>query len=170
MAPSLPPRVAELIRTLALVPHPEGGHFAEVFRSSGAVRPAGRDVSRAALTSIYFLLAAGEHSRWHRVAADEAWHFYEGDPLELFWVDDRSGACVRRRLGAVAAGGAAGDTRPVEVVPAGAWQAARPTGAYALVGCTVGPGFDFRDFTLLADVPSEAERLGRRFPELAGLI
>jgi len=162
---SPPARVAELIRTLALAPHPEGGHFGEVFRSSHTVRPAGRDVSRGALTSIYFLLAAGEHSRWHRVAADEAWHFYEGDPLELFWVDATSGTRERRLLGPV--GASAG---PVAVVPAGCWQAARPAGAYALAGCTVGPGFDYADFVLLADLPAEAAALRRRFPDLAGLI
>src|SRR3970040_204526 len=76
-------RAAELIRTLALRPHPEGGHYGEVFRSSRRVRALDRDVDRAALTTIYFLLTAGEHSRWHRVRADEAWHWCEGDPLEL---------------------------------------------------------------------------------------
>ena len=114
------PRAAELIRVLGLVPHPEGGHFGEVFRSALPVRPAGRDVSRAALTSIYFLLAAGERSRWHRVAADEAWHFYEGDPLELFWTTPDGATCETRRLGPVGAGVA-----PVAVVPAGCWQADR---------------------------------------------
>lgn len=159
------PRAAELIRVLDLVPHPEGGHFGEVYRSALTVRPADRDVSRAALTSIYFLLAAGERSRWHRVAADEAWHFYEGDPLELLWTASDGTTCEARRLGPVGAGVA-----PVAVVPAGCWQAARPTGAYALVGCSVGPGFDYADFTLLAGQPGAAASLAERFPHLADLV
>ena len=158
-------RAAELIRALELRPHPEGGHYGEVFRSTLDVRIPSRDVSRRALTSIYFLLAAGERSRWHRVMADEAWHFYEGDPLELLWLNPSGTDLSRRVLGPVAPGQA-----PVHVVPAGCWQAARPTGAYALVGCSVGPGFDFEDFALLADHAAEADLLRRRFPDLAGLL
>ena len=159
-------RAAELIRILGLRPHPEGGHYGEVFRSAVRVRPADRDVERVALTTIYFLLAAGEWSRWHRVAADEAWHFYEGDALDLLWLDAGGGDLVRRvRLGPAASG-----TRPVAVVPAGSWQAARPLGAYTLVGCTVAPGFEFADFTLLADRPEDAARLRAGHPNLAELI
>jgi len=157
------PRAADLIHTLALRPHPEGGHFAEVFKSPHRVpRPEG-DGTRAALTSIYFLLAEGERSRWHRVAADEVWHYYEGDPLELVW---EKGVEVRRvQVGPVAMG-----REPVAVVPAGSWQAARARGAYTLVGCTVAPGFEFADFELLADVPAESARLRARYPELAELF
>lgn len=158
------PRAAELIAALGLRPHPEGGHYGEVFRSSRRVQPADRDVERAALTTIYFLLAAGDHSRWHRVQADEAWHYYEGDFLELLWLPDGA-EVLRHRLGP-----AGPDARPVFVVPAGCWQAARPLGAYTLVGCTVGPGFEFADFTLLADAPDDAARLRARHPELAELI
>jgi predicted cupin superfamily sugar epimerase len=158
-------RAAELIATLGLRPHPEGGHYGEVFRSAARVRPADRDVERVALTTIYFLLEAGEWSRWHRVAADEAWHFYEGDALDLLWLDADGDAVRRARLGPAAAG-----TRPVAVVPAGCWQAARPLGAYTLVGCTVAPGFEFADFTLLADRPEDAARVRARHPELANLI
>jgi len=158
-------RAEELIRILGLRPHPEGGHYAEVFRSADRVRPSDRDVERAALTTIYFLLCAGERSRWHRVQADEAWHYYEGDPLELLWAPDAGGAVTRARLGAVA-----GEARPVAVVPAACWQAARPLGSYSLVGCTVGPGFDYADFTLLADSPDAAAGLRRRHPDLTGLL
>lgn len=160
------PRAQKLIRELELQPHPEGGFFREVYRSSSAVRPADARGERPALTTIYFLLAAGQHSRWHRVTSCEAWHFYEGDALELLWLD-RDGATVHReRLEPVSA-----DAAPVQVVPAGCWQAARSTGEFTLVGCTVGPGFDFADFAMLADVAdeAEAERL-RRDPELAALI
>lgn len=155
-------RAVELIRELALVPHPEGGHYAEVFKSRHRVRPAEGD-ARAALTTIYFLLAQGERSRWHRVTADEVWHYYEGDPLELVWEED--GNVRRVQVGPVAMG-----REPVAVVPAGAWQAARARGAYTLVGCTVAPGFEFADFSLLADVPAEAARLRAAYPELADLF
>ena len=80
-------RAAELIARLEMIPHPEGGHFCEVFRSSSIVRPDDARPPRAALTTIYFLLQSGEYSALHRVLSDEVWHFYEGDPLELVWWD-----------------------------------------------------------------------------------
>lgn len=150
-------RAAELIRVLGMRPHPEGGHYVEVYRSAGRVRPLDRDVERCSLTTIFFLLAAGEHSRWHRVLSDEVWHFYEGDPLELIRFDS---GLHRARLGPVAH-----ETRPVVVIPAGSWQAARTTGAYTLGGCTVAPGFEFSDFALLADVPDAALRLSSAGPD-----
>ncbi|SRR5690606_11373887 len=137
-------RAAQLIAVLGLHPHPEGGHFREVFRAGAEVEPRDGRGTRSALTTIYFLLRAGEVSRLHRVASDEAWHFYEGDPLELGWLDAQ-GTFRRVRLGPVGEAAA-----PVAVVPAGCWQAARPLGAYALVGCSVGPGFDFADFELVS--------------------
>lgn len=155
------PRAAWLVRTLELSPHPEGGHYREVFRSDSRVRRETPPAERTAATSIYFLLAAGEHSRWHRVASDEIWHFYEGDPLELLWLDERAGRLHRELLGPVAE-----EARPVRVVPAGCWQAARPLGGFTLVGCSVAPGFDFADFALLSDRPGEAEAARRSFPEL----
>jgi predicted cupin superfamily sugar epimerase len=156
-------RAAELIRTLALRPHPEGGHYGEVFRSPRRVRHENGGAERSALTTIYFLLTAGQHSRWHRVGADEAWHWYEGDPLELLRLDD---AGLRQlRLGPTAK-----DTRPVSVIGAGCWQAARTLGEYTLVGCSVAPGFEFEDFSLMADVPDAAARLRAKHPELTGLL
>ncbi|MGE0393403.1 MAG: GNAT family N-acetyltransferase [Vicinamibacterales bacterium] len=137
-------RAEELIAELGLQPHPEGGWYAEVFRSTSPVQPAdGRGV-RSALTTIYFLLTAGQTSRLHRVTSDEVWHFYEGDPLELTIAP---GDLVSRSLTTLGPAGAS--SAPVCTVPAGCWQAARPLGAYTLVGCTVGPGFDFADFELL---------------------
>jgi uncharacterized protein len=159
------PRAVELIERLALQPHPEGGHYREVFRSPREVRPDAARGPRAALTTIYFLLARGERSRWHRISSDEVWHFYEGDPLELLATDEGLTGIERASLGPVS-----GSTLPVYSVPAGTWQAARPLGAFSLVGCSVGPGFDFADFALLADHPREAERLRERFPEVASLI
>lgn len=126
----------DIIRLLSLRPHPEGGHFRETFRDERHLE------GRAASTAIYFLLAAGERSHWHRIDAAEIWHFYAGAPLEL----SMSGEAERRivRLGADLTGG----ERPQTVVPAGAWQSARSLGAWTLVGCTVAPGFEFAGFEL----------------------
>ena len=144
-------RAADLIETLGLQPHPEGGWYREVYRSTDAVTRDG--AVRDALTSIYYLLAAGQISRWHVVALDEVWHFHQGEPLELLTCNPRDGRVEVLKLGTVATDGA----RPQHVVPRGVWQAARPTGAYALVGCTVAPGFDFADFQFLADLPNADE-------------
>ncbi|WP_026379982.1 cupin domain-containing protein [Afifella pfennigii] len=127
----------EVIALLGLQPHPEGGHFRETFRD-----PAARD-GRAHGTAIYFLLAAGERSHWHRVDAAEIWHFYAGAPLALNVVEEGE-APERWLLGADLAAG----ERPQHVVPAGAWQAATSLGAWSLVGCTVAPGFQFEGFEL----------------------
>jgi predicted cupin superfamily sugar epimerase len=156
-------RAAALIQELQLQPHPEGGYYREVFRSAGTVQPADDRPPRSALTTIYFLLVEGQHSRWHRVRSDEVWHFYEGDPIEVFW-STGSDAIRQATLSSSAAG-----ARHVCVVPAGDWQAARPAGAYALVGCTVGPGFDFADFEMISDGSPEWDALRRldgALPEL----
>ena len=87
-------RAKDLISELHLQPHPEGGYFREVFRSAHKVQPLDERLARVALTTIYFLLVKGQHRRWHRVASDEAWHFYEGDPLEVYWID----LCQRNTL------------------------------------------------------------------------
>jgi predicted cupin superfamily sugar epimerase len=118
-----------------------------------------------ALTTIYFLLAAGERSVWHRVASDEVWHYYEGDALELLTADADFSAVTSRLLGPVAE-----HHQPVHVVPAHTWQAARTAGAYTLAGCTVGPGFDFSDFQMLRDLPQEADRVRERRPDLISVI
>ena len=158
-------RAAELITSLGLTPHPEGGHFREVYRSGSRVRPLDARAERTALTTIYFLLAAGEVSRWHRVSSDETWHFYEGDPLELFTADVGFEYVTRRVLGP-----AGGGTEPIHVVQAHYWQAARSTGAYTLVGCTVAPGFEFADFQLLRDQSDRADEIERRHPEFADFV
>ena len=157
----MPTRAEHLISVLDLQPHPEGGHFREVFRSSAGVQPEDTRGKRSALTTIYFLLRAGEQSRLHRVTSDEIWHFYEGDPLELLWIDLEHSHLQRVRVDPVAF-----DMTPVAVVPAGCWQAARSTGAYTLVGCSVGPGFDFADFQMLSDNPEAAQELNQGYPEL----
>ena len=152
-----------MVTLLGMRPHPEGGHYAEVYHSSTPVHPHHRNVERPALTQIYFLLAAGEHSRWHRVLSDEVWHYYEGDALELLRFDDEG--LHRLRLGPVAQ-----EQQPVAVIPADSWQAAHSLGAYTLVGCTVAPGFDLADFTLAVGWPEVAARIADAGPDLARYI
>lgn len=117
------------------------------------------------MTTIYFLLVAGEHDSWHRVSSDEVWHYYEGATLELFWTEQGAEECTRCLVGEVG-----GLSSPVAVVPGGCWQMARTTGEYTLVGCTVGPGFEYEDYRLLRDMPEEASEIRRRFPELAEFV
>lgn len=128
---------AQIIALLELQPHPEGGHFRETWRAAAAPG------ERAAGTAIYYLLQAGEISRWHRVDADEIWHWYAGSPLALsLSPDGRSPETVH--LGPDLASG----ERPQLLVPAGAWQSATSLGPWTLVGCTVSPGFMFEGFEL----------------------
>lgn len=157
-------RADTLIATLGLTPHPEGGYFGELYRSAAMVKPDDDRGRRPALTTIYFLLPSGSVSRWHRVSSDEVWHFYEGAPLDLWTADPRARDVARHRLGPLDAG-----QQPVHTVPAGWWQAARSIGAYTLVGCTVGPGFDFADFALAADEPAAAAAL-RHNSSIADLL
>lgn len=128
---------AEIVRRLGLEPHPEGGHFRETWRDPD---PAG---GRAHSTAIYFLLAAGEVSHWHRVDAAEVWHWYAGAPLALT-ISENGHDATAHRLGPNLFMG----ERPQVVVPKDAWQAAESLGAWTLVGCTVAPGFDFAGFEL----------------------
>src|ERR1700682_883090 len=130
---------AEVIRLLDLAPHPEGGHFREIFRDQHKL-----ESGRAASTAIYFLLAAGERSHWHRVDAVEVWHFYASAPLALEIARSDKDTVERLVLGNTLAAG----ERPQIVVPARAWQAAESLGDWTLVGCTVAPGFEFSGFEL----------------------
>ena len=158
------PRASELIRTLDLQPHPEGGFYRETWRSASRIRQSGRP-ERSALTTIYFLLAEGTFSAWHRVLADEIWHLYEGGPLELLVAAPDFSTLTRHRLGQLQ-----GDERPVVTVATGWWQAARPLGGYALCGCTVAPGFEFEDFMFLRDDPAARASMCEAAPELANLL
>lgn len=129
----------DALRILGLAPHPEGGCFRETWRHApeGAGRGAG--------TAIYFLLRQGERSAWHRVDADEIWHFYAGAPLTLSIAGGEG--VTHHTLGADLLAG----HRPQLRVPAGAWQAAESQGAFTLVGCTVSPAFSFSGFELAPD-------------------
>ena len=129
---------AEIIATLGMQPHPEGGHFVETFRD-----PEGDETGRSHSTAIYFLLQAGERSHWHRVDAIEIWHHYAGAPLELSISPDGV-ASETEVLGPDVAAG----ERPQLVVPKDHWQAARSLGEWTLVGCTVAPAFQFEGFEL----------------------
>ena len=131
------PTAADIIARLELKPHPEGGHYRETFRDTG-VDANGRSRS----TAIYFLLARGERSHWHRIDAVETWHYYAGSALILQIAESGDQRSVR--LGPDIAAG----ERPQAIVPAQAWQAAESTGDWTLAGCTVAPGFDFAKFEL----------------------
>ena len=127
----------QIIDTLGLAPHPEGGWYAETWRAEAAAD------ARAAGAAIYYLLQAGEFSHWHRVDAAEVWHFYAGAPLALT-VSPNGHDAEAWRLGPEVLAG----QRPQHIVPAGWWQCATSLGAYTLVGCTVAPGFTFEGFEM----------------------
>jgi uncharacterized protein len=129
---------SDVIRLLDLKPHPEGGHFRETFRDARQI-----EGGRAASTAIYFLLARGERSHWHRVDAVETWHWHGGAPLMLE-ISPAHGRIERVTLG----GNLSAGERPQAIVPAHAWQAAASLGDWTLCGCTVAPGFEFSGFEL----------------------
>lgn len=128
---------AEIIRLLELKPHPEGGHYRETWRS--AIVQGGR----ASGTAIYYLIAAGETGRWHRVDADEIWHWYAGGALRLTLSPDGD-----TRTSLVLGPDFGQGERPQIIVPKFHWQTAEPLGAWTLAGCTVSPGFIFEGFEL----------------------
>lgn len=130
----------EIIALLDLQPHPEGGHYRETWRATAAAD------ERAAGTAIYFLLKAGEVSRWHRVDAAEIWHWYAGAPIELSLSTDGQDTRLEVLGSALQKG-----ERPQVIVPPNAWQSARSLGAWTLVGCTVSPGFEFSGFEMAPD-------------------
>jgi len=126
-----------VIAQLGLIPHPEGGHYRETFRDARVLGD-----GRAASTAIYFLLARGERSHWHRIDAVEVWHHYAGSPLSLHIHDGDVTRTIT--LGSDFVAG----HLPQGIVPSYAWQAAESRGEWTLVGCTVAPGFDFATFEL----------------------
>ncbi|WP_200226798.1 cupin domain-containing protein [Rubrivivax gelatinosus] len=159
MKPALPERAQALVTRLKLQPHPEGGHYAELYRSQATVQTARGE--RRGLTTIDFLLARGEHSAWHRVRSCEVWHLLEGGPLKLWLLSPDL-----MQLEAVVLDA---DKRS-HVVPADWWQTAEPDGDYAYCGATVGPGFDFEDFAFGRDDAALRSAIGRQAPELHRLL
>ncbi|MGV2291591.1 cupin domain-containing protein [Trinickia sp. YCB016] len=169
----------QLIERFELIPHPEGGHYRETHRDPARVarilstddaqRIVTSEASRSASTCIYYMLCDGAYSAWHRIRSDEVWHFYAGDPLDVH-VLDAAGQLVTHRLGNALL---RDDAVFQAVVPAGCWFAAecpalgdeaKATG-FALVGCTVAPGFEFSEFEL-----ADAEALAAAHPSHTALI
>ena len=150
--------VDELVRQLNLQAHPEGGYFAEHYRSSVSMEPAGFGGKRNLCTSIYFLLEQGDFSALHRIKSDEIWHFYLGEPLEIVEIDGQ-GNWHSTLLGPDLSAG----QKLCHVVKAGNWFGSRAAfgSRFSLVGCTVTPGFDFQDF----EMPDRDFFLGE-FPHL----
>ena len=158
------PSAQAYIEALQLSPHPEGGFYKETYRSECTVQPQPATSTslvrlssvRAASTGIYFLLEHCNFSAFHRIASDEMWHFYAGDALEVLELHE-TGKLVTTHLGTDLA---KGETFQ-HVVKANTWFASRVAqgGAYALVGCTVAPGFDFSDFQL-----ADRVELSRQYP------
>jgi len=155
------------IKKYSLQPHPEGGYFAETYRSAEIIEkqalPKRFKGERCFSTGIYFLLEAHHFSAFHRIQSDEMWHFYAGEALEIFVINPENGSLETIRLG--------NDPEKGEtfqaVVPAGSWFASRLSAgsSYALVGCTVAPGFDFKDFEM-----AERAELQALYPQHSGLI
>jgi predicted cupin superfamily sugar epimerase len=159
------PRASYLIDILGLVPHPEGGYFREFFRSPSIVTARESGTRRKAISSIYYLVLAGQVSKFHRVASDEVWHFLEGDTLQLHTLDPDITTVQTHVLGPVS-----GIVQPICIVPAAHWQAAEPAGAFTLAGCTVGPGFEYEDVSFLAEDATLRQAVTERFPVLARLL
>ena len=158
--------IEQLVDFYQLKPHPEGGFYKETYRSKESISqqslPDRFVGERSFSTAIYFLLPAGHFSAFHRIKSDELWHFYAGEALHIYVIDEE-GALTTINLGADILNG---ETMQA-VVPAGCWFASRPVKStgYCFVGCTVSPGFDFADFEL-----ARAEELTQIHPEHKELI
>lgn len=148
---------------LDLEPHPEGGWYREIYRSSDRVHTTRG--ARSAITAIYYLLERNQISRWHVVEADEIWHFYEGSPLELLAYDPEARALVRCVLGSTSE-----EHERVAVIRKGVWQAARSLGDFSLVGCSVGPGFEFEDFRFVASLSGHRAHFDGELEPFASLL
>lgn len=155
------------VKSLNLEIHPEGGAFREIYRSGASISESSlpsefESGERNFSTAIYFLLKADEFSAFHRIRSDEVWHFYYGDPLEIIEINEE-GVLKKTILGRSLEEG----ELFCHVVPANTWFASRVItgGEFALVGCTVSPGFDFRDFEM-----AERQKLIMEFPQHASII
>lgn len=150
-----------LINKFNLKPHPEGGHYSQIFQSSDEIRSLNHvrynGESRKAVTSIYYLLNGYDFSAWHKLASDEIWHFYKGSPIKIY-VIDKNGCLITHRLGE--------DIFQI-AIPAGSWFAAEVSekNSYGFIGCTVSPGFEFKDFQL-----ADREILSMQFPAHRNVI
>lgn len=152
----------QYIDQLKLEPHPEGGYFKETYRSDIMEKFSTHDGVRNLCTGIYFLLTQENFSAFHRIRSDEMWHHYDGSAIEIFWISQEG------KINQVTLGKSLDDYQvPQAVVPANSWFAScvEEGGDFALAGCTVAPGFDFRDFEL-------ADRVDmlREFPQFEQII
>lgn len=159
------PTVDSLVRRFNLLPHPEGGFYAEIYRaregpatSALPARFSASPATRSFATGIYFLMTRGNFSAFHRIASDEGWHFYDGDALIVHVIHPDG------RYEAIKLGRGEGETFQA-YVPHGAWFASESLGAYSFVGCTVAPGFEFADFEL-----AKRDELIKEYPQHAELI
>jgi uncharacterized protein len=184
MDSSVTNRPQEIIQSIGLQPHPEGGWFKETYRSSQTVSSPVHGATRSSLTDIHFMLEQGQISRFHRVEHDEIWYWHEGDDLELvLWDALDIGATPRvitlgslltkdvisSESSAMTAHKSKSQPKVYKfIVPAGIWQAARPLGEYTLVSCAVAPGFDFEDFRFMEI--QESEEFKSLYPEFIDLV
>ena len=153
--------IQKINKKYKLQSHPEGGYFQEIYRSVQKVNSKLAGEERSTVTHIYFLLAKGQISRFHKVLHDEIWNFYEGSPLKIIEFDGQKPEekIIGREKGDYFA-----------VVKGGVFQAAESMGEYSLVGCSVAPGFDFKDFSFLNDEPQMLENLKSKYPDYKRLI
>lgn len=157
-------RINELVEKLNLHPHPEGGYYTEVYRSEGIIEkeedtfPDGRHFS----TSIYYLLGSEDRSHFHRIKSDEVWNHYEGSSLTIHLIS-KSGSYRKLLLGNDLENG----RQPQQIVPAETWFGVTvdEPESFALCGCTVSPGFDFKDFEM-----ADREELLSQFPDHEEII
>ncbi len=149
-----------IIKFLALEKHPEGGYFKEIYRSETKATFNGFNGERNIATGIYYLLEENDFSAMHRIKSDETWHFYDGDSLELIEIDSY-GELTLTLIGNDIANG----DLPQYTVKAGNWFCSRSRGQFSFVGCTVYPGFDFKDFEL-----GERDKLITQFPDYQDVI
>jgi hypothetical protein len=159
-------KITRIIQQLSLIPHPEGGYYKETYRSHEEILESSLDTKysgkRNCSTCIYFMLTSDTFSAFHRINQDEIWHFYQGSTLNLYMISP-TGALTKVLIGSDILNGEV----PQFVVPAGYWFAAKVVeeSSYSLVGCTVSPGFDFRDFEL-----ADRDCLINMFPKLEDVI
>ena len=150
------------MKPIDLIEHPEGGRFREVYRSIKKVT-SDDGSTKSALTHIYFSLKQGEVSRFHKVASDEVWNLYKGAGINLYTWDGTNSPPNRVTL-------SADNNCFCYVIPAGIWQAAEPISDTVLMGCSVAPGFEFSDFTLIDPDSDEAKVLTSASPDMVRFI
>ena len=146
--------IQQIIDRYQLQPHPEGGYFREVYRSEQILNSPVHNENRNAVTHIYFLLVKGQVSRFHKVIHDEIWNFYEGASLKLI---EFNGSEIQEII--------IGENDYFKVIKGGVFQAAESTGDYSLVGCSVAPGFDFKDFSFINSNSRNFETIKHKFQD-----